>query len=473
MPLLNRGIVFALAAAAGASHAQWTAIELDGFAARGIDGAAVVGETTGFTALLWPDPKQSVSLHPPGALRSYAYDTHAGIQAGEVVWPTGARAALWSGTAGSYVDLHPAGAVRSVANAVHSGTQGGFAVIDGAQRAGLWLGTAASWVNLHPAGALQSIVEDVYETMQVGFALIDGIYRAGFWNGTAGSWTPLHPANASESIAYGVDSGSQVGFAKFDSDHAALWRGTPESFVDLHPSGASASLAYGVWGATQTGFAIVDGQDHAAYWVSGAAAYTDLHQFVDSRFIESWAYDLWKEPSTGVTYVAGRAHDGSESVAMLWRREPDEIAPHTLVRLTGIVITGDVGSVSESDDVRLEAVPGIVFSSGAPPVLLEFVGQATAANATHMSIFVETAATTPSARVIVQAFDYDVGLFTVIHAGSSSVIDEVLRFDREDASRFISTTGEMRLRVGYRLIGPIFAYPWRAKLDWVRWRVMP
>ena len=37
MPLLKRGIFFALAVAFSASHAQWTATELDGFAARGID----------------------------------------------------------------------------------------------------------------------------------------------------------------------------------------------------------------------------------------------------------------------------------------------------------------------------------------------------------------------------------------------------------------------------------------------------
>ena len=90
-----------------------------------------------------------------------------------------------------------------------------------------------------------------------------------------------------------------------------------------------------------------------------------------------------------------------------------------------------------------------------------------------MSIFVETAATTPSARVTIQALDYDSQSFITLHAGASTVIDETLRFDREDASRFISETGEMRLRIGYRLTGPIFAYPWRAKLDWVRWRVMP
>src|SRR5688500_4901827 len=124
MPLLKRGTVFVLVAACGASQAQWTATELDGFAARGIDGMAVVGESTSpYTALLWQLPNSPVLLHPAGASRSYAYDTHNGIQVGEVVWGALPHAALWEGDAKSYVDLHPAGAVRSVANAVHGSAQ--------------------------------------------------------------------------------------------------------------------------------------------------------------------------------------------------------------------------------------------------------------------------------------------------------------------------------------------------------------
>jgi hypothetical protein len=474
MPLVNRGIVFALVAACGASHAQWTATELDGFAARGIDGTSVVGESVSpYQALLWQLPNAPVPLHPAGATRSYAYDTDSGFQVGEVVWGALPHAALWAGDAKSYVDLHPTGAVRSVANAIHDGVQGGFAVFDGVQRAGIWNGTAASWQDLHPAGAVSSLVEDVFDGRQVGVTRLDGIYRASLWSGTAGSWLSLHPVNASESIAYGIDTSSQVGFATFDSDHAALWSGSAASFIDLHPAGASASIAYSVWGASQAGFAIVEGNDHAGYWVSGASGFTDLHQFLDPRLTESWAYDIWKEPSSGVTYVTGRASDGSDSVAVLWRREPDEIAPHTFIRRTGIVASGDVASVAASDDTRLEVLPGIVFTTAAPPVLLEFVGQATAPRATHLSIFIESAATTPSASVTVSALDYDSDQFIVLHNGPSSVIDEVFRFDREDADRFISETGEMRVRLGYRLSGPVFSYPWRTRVDWVRWRVMP
>jgi hypothetical protein len=448
--------------------------ELDGFAARGIDGAAVVGESSSpYTAILWQLPGSPIPLHPVGANRSYAYDIHNGTQVGEVVWGALPHAALWSGSAASYVDLHPAGAVRSVANAVHGSIQGGFAVIDGIQRAGTWSGTAESWVDFHPTGALSSLIEDVYGSTQVGVARIDGIYRAGLWNGTAASWTPLHPENASESIAYGVDAESQVGFAMFNSDHAALWRGSAGSFVDLHPTGASASIAYSVWGASQAGFAIVESQDHASYWVSAANAFTDLHQFLDTRFSESWAYDIWKDPSTGVSYVTGRASDGTDSVAVLWRREPDEIAPHTLIRRAGNVVTGTVASVAEQDDVRLEVNPGVVFSTLMSPVQLEFVGQASAAAATHMSIFVETAASVPIVQVVLEAYDYDSSSFIELYRAASTTSDLQLRFDRADAARFISPTGEMRLRARYRASGPVFSYPWRAKLDWVRWRVMP
>jgi hypothetical protein len=448
--------------------------ELDGFAARGIDGTSVVGESTSpYTALLWQMPNSTITLHPAGAMRSYAYDTHNGAQVGEVVWTSLPRAALWSGTELSYIDLHPAGATRSVANAVHGSIQGGFSVIGGVQRAGIWSGSPTSWIDLHPAGALSSLVEDVFGNTQVGVARVGGIFRASMWSGSSASWLSMHPANASESLAYGIDANSQVGFATFNSDHAALWKGSAASFVDLHPAGATASIAYGVWGATQAGFAIVEGMDHAGYWVSKASAFTDSHQFLGPRFEESWAYDIWKDASIGVTYVAGRAYDGVDSVAIVWSRDPDEIAPHKLVLGTGTISAGSVSSVSESDDNNLEVLPGVVFTTSTPPVLLDFIGQATASTATHLSIFVESSASSVTVLQKIQAFDYVANLWITLHEAPSSVIDHQLRFDREDAARFISQSGEMRLRTSYRLTGPVLAYPWRAKLDWVRWRVMP
>src|SRR5689334_2038601 len=90
------GIVGGLCPISGAAHAQWTV----------------------------------TNLHPAGAIRSTAYDVHAGQQVGYASigdWATW-HAALWKGTAASFVDLHPVGATRSVAGSAYNGQQVGFAV---------------------------------------------------------------------------------------------------------------------------------------------------------------------------------------------------------------------------------------------------------------------------------------------------------------------------------------------------------
>ena len=472
----NRTIGIAISAVllASSANSQWTAVELNGFAARGINGTSLVGESPAFGALLWLNPNQIVDLHPAGALRSYAYDIDGPTQVGEVIWPTGGRAALWTGSKGSSTDLNPANATRSVANAVNSGRQGGFAAIGGVQRAGWWQGTAASWVEVHPQGATASFVEDLTETLFVGASRIGGILHAGTWTGTPESWVSIHPPNASESVAYGAYGFLQTGYATFDSDHAALWSGTAESFVDLHPVGAHSSTASGIFGATQVGHTITDGIDHAAYWVSEAESFVNLHPMLDPRFTESWAYDVTKDLISGNTFVAGRAYDGEDSVAVLWTRGPDELAPHTLFRRTGTLVNGTVAEVAQSDDLRLEFAPGVVITTGQWPIVLDFVAQAPGySTATYLSLFVETSATTTTAQCRLSAFDYDTGTFVPLHQGPSTLGDQQFRFDREDAARFISETGELKCRVEFKLAGPILTYPWRGKVDWVHWRIVP
>ncbi|MDQ2986878.1 MAG: hypothetical protein M3R13_09190 [Armatimonadota bacterium] len=464
------GTTFAAAILVAGAYAQWTATELDGFAARGIAEGEVVGESVAFRALLWDSTLNLVSLHPPLANFSYAYGTDGQQQAGETRGPSGLRAALWEGNAASWVDLHPAGATRSVANGVHSSEQVGWAVFSGVQRAGLWTGDPASWTDLNPAGATRSLGEGVHSGHQVGSAMFGGIYHAGFWSGTAASWVDLHPVDASESIAYGVYENRQVGFATFIGDRASLWSGTSESWVNLHPAGASASIAYGIFDSSQVGYVTFDGFDHAAFWRGTAESFVDLHASVDPKYVDSWAYGVWKDTSEGKTYAVGRAYDGQNSVAMIWTLLPAEINPHTFNLIRGNVGSGGLSSVFESDNVRLVVKPGIVFSIGQSPLVMEFVGTATTVPLSALTLFVENSASSSSIEIRIEMYDYDAPGYVLVQTQQSTMSDHVFRIDRSDANRFVGQGGEVKCRLTYKATGPLFAFPWTANVDWVRWR---
>lgn len=470
--MTSASLLLAAVIAAASASAQWTATILDGNAARGIDAGQIVGETAALTAILWTSPASSVDLHPVGANRSYAYATDGEQQVGEAFMPTG-RAALWTGSAGSYVDLHPTAASRSVAKAVSGGVQGGYAILATVQRAALWTGTAASYADLHPPAATRSFIEGIHDGKQVGCAVIGGVFRAGMWSGTAGSFVDLHPDEASVSTAYGIHGDRQVGFATLVQDRACIWSGSKASFVNLHPAGTHYSIGYGTFRNEQVGFTTTDGLDSAAYWRSSAGTHVNLHDFLPPQFVDSWAYSVWRDFDSGKVYVAGRAYDGADSYAVLWEREPYVVLPSGYTILRGNAAGGNLQSLQHSDDNRLQVRAGIVLAASQAPIGIEVRGTAETGLFTDLKLRIENSATTGSAMLEIDAFDYVLNAYVRLLTAPCTATDFTYTFDRNDAHRFISPAGEMKCRFNYRLVAPALSYPWTARLDWVNWELTP
>jgi hypothetical protein len=464
------GILIALTSAP--AHGQWFATELDGGDATGVAAGDIVGRTAGFNALLWTDPMTPTPLHPPAATLSAAFGVHDGQQVGRALVGGANHAALWEGSPGSWVDLHPGGAITSIANAVFAGQQAGYAVLAGVQHAGVWSGTPESWVDMNPLGATRSFAEGVRDGRQVGSAMFGGIYHAGIWSGSALSWIDIHPANATESVAYDLDNGTPTGFIRLGNKHACIWLGVTSGYVDMNPPGATESVAYGISGGSQAGFAVVDDITTACVWQGSAATHRDLHPFVDSRFNESAASDIYKDFESGFTYVVGRAWNAGEAKAMLWTLPPHEIEPSSLTILRGSNAIGNLASIRGSDNIRLNVNPGVVLSNSQSPVILEISGNSPNPVIAHLKMSIEASANTSNAQGQIELFDYLQNQYETLSTFLSTTFDTTYEFIPPNPARYVSPSGEIKCRISYRLVGPILSFPWTSRLDWVHWRVV-
>lgn len=325
---------------------------------------------------------------------------------------------------------------------------------------------------MNPLGATRSFAEGVVDGRQVGSAMFGGVYHAGVWNGSALSWFDLHPANATESVAYDLDNGIPTGFIRLGNKHACIWLGLTTGYVDMNPAGATESVAYGTSGGSQAGFAVIDGITTACVWQGTAATHRDLHPFVDSRFDDSAASDILKDFDTGFTYVVGRAWDATEATAMLWTLPPHEIEPSGLTVLRGSNVVGNIESIRHSDDQRLRVNPGVVLSNSQSPVIIDVVGVSPNPVISHLKMSIEASASTPNAQAKVELFDFDLNRYETLSTFQSTTFDTTYEFIPPNPSRFTSPTGEIKCRISYRLTGPILAFPWTSRLDWVHWRVV-
>jgi len=472
MMRLARTLSALIALTSATARAQWFATELDGGDATGIVGGEIVGRTATFNALLWTDPKSPTPLHPKGATLSAAFGVHGGQQVGRALISGVNHAALWAGSPESWVDLHPTGATTSIANAVYNGQQAGYAVFAGVQHAGVWSGTAESWVDLNPLGATRSFAEGVRDGRQVGSAMFGGIYHAGMWSGSPLSWIDIHPANATESVAYDLDNEIATGFVRLGNKHACIWLGVTSGYVDMNPPGATESVAYGISGGSQAGFAVIDSTTTACVWQGSAATRRDLHPFVDSRFNESVATDMYKDFDSGFTYVVGRAWNAGEAKAMLWTLPPHEIEPASVAVLRGSNVVGNIESIRHSDNMRLNVNPGVVLSNSQSPVILEVAGISPNPVISHLKMSIEASANTSNAQGKIELFDYSLNRYETLSTFQSTTFDTTYEFIPPNPGRFVSLSGEIKCRISYRLIGPILSFPWTSRLDWVHWRIV-
>ena len=445
-------------------------------------------------------------LIPGGTLSSEAHWVHSGLQVGSIIVGK-PQAAVWSGTPGSWVNLNPPGALYSEGRGAYGDRQIGVALFNGFFHGGVWNGTASSWVDLTPSTAQQSSVVAIHENKQVGDAF--EVPRASLWFGNANSRIDLNPAGASHSTARGVDATRQAGSANFGgTDHAGTWSGSAASWDDIHPPGAAFSQAWGVDGSQvvgiagfagvtraylwvndtpielhpgtatlshayavqrgrQVGYAIVRDVYRAKLWTGTRDSSFDLHSALPPGSTFSIAKSIWVDGNR--IYVAGFGNTSGVTEALLWSCQT--VAPSALTVVRGVVASGGLPSLLESDDGRMVLNPGIIFSTSENPIQLRLDSAAPSQSPNGFAFSVEASASFLGCNQTISLYNFQLGVYENVHSKILTATDDTVNVTLNvNPARFIQPgTLAIRALVSYRAVAPAFAHPWAARVDKVWW----
>ncbi len=462
-----------------------------------------------------------VNLHPQGALSSAAYGVQGGHQAGVVevpdpFWTQARHASLWSGTAKSWVDLEPfgdGGPEQSHAFGVYgdkqigitesfgggaratiwSGSAGSFEELlapdwptyayaiyedqkvgswhdNGEYLACMWTGISNQFVDLHPAGAVRSEALGVGGSQQVGIAWVGSGWHAGLWTGTAISFVDLHPASATESLAYGVDAGQQVGSATIGgSNHASLWQGSASSWLDISPPASVESVAAAVHDGQQVGSARFGTVWRAGLWNGTASSWIDLSSFLPAGFGDSQATGISHDRA--LTYVVGYGMNNvtGRSEALMWVSR--SVAPTSFNMFRGSVFSGNLASLQNSDNDRLVMRPGVTLGTSQPPIQVILNATAPTASPDGFSFSLESSASFGNAQQKISLYNFTTGLYEELDVRLAKTTDDTVTVTvRTNPSRFIEPgTLAIRALVSFRAVGPSLSFPWSGRIDKVWW----
>ena len=141
------------------------------------------------------------------------------------------------------------------------------------------------------------------------------------------------------------------------------------------------------------------------------------------------------------------------------------VAPDTFDVFRGISVSGTLADFAKSDDTDASYLPGFVIGNFEAPVWLIFDGVVSGAT----SFSVESSAGTPGLEYTVEAFNWGTGQFEEIGVQTELFNnDEVIEFPIV-ATDHIDAGGEVRTRVGWRLVGFSINFPWQVNVDQVGW----
>lgn len=150
-----------------------------------------------------------------------------------------------------------------------------------------------------------------------------------------------------------------------------------------------------------------------------------------------------------------------------------DLAAHSLLPqgfqlFRGILNSGNLQSLVASDDDRMVLLPGPVFSSQEFPIQLWVDMTSPISEPSRLEVYVEFHS---SSAAVVQGIDFynsDIGVFVPIRMSNSTTFDRTVSgFVTESAGAYVSASGMVRARIRFKPQGPVFAYPWQARIDHV------
>lgn len=150
------------------------------------------------------------------------------------------------------------------------------------------------------------------------------------------------------------------------------------------------------------------------------------------------------------------------------------IGPSTLTMERGLLFSGNVASLVDSDDNRAEFRTG-QLTTAVDPILARIEGVSPHLNPSGLKVLVESHATSSSVQQRIEMFDYDLSQWVVMDTRNSSAgVDTTVEINvTTNAGRFVGPTGAVAVRLAYNQIAPILQLPWTARVDRCVWTVTP
>lgn len=150
-------------------------------------------------------------------------------------------------------------------------------------------------------------------------------------------------------------------------------------------------------------------------------------------------------------------------------------SPESYTTVRGTTVGGGLAEILQSDNLYLFHRPGIVFSSAQAPIELTFNVTCPRTQLASITISLESGATTNALVQKIFLWDNTASAWVEVDSRASTVPDSVAEITVNTlTNRFVQAgTSLIKMRVTWKQSGPVFAYPWTARVDQLSFDIVP
>ncbi len=274
-----------------------------------------------------------------------------------------------------------------------------------------------------------------------------------------GFWSEAYEVSANGSIV--------VGRAEIATNRwrAFLWEaGVMQNLGTL---GGDQSRA---WDVSADGWMVVGnsldegGQNRAFRWTPSRGM-ENLNQTYASLLTPGSGLFEARAISPDGRYIVGygyNAETGREEGFLLDTYEP--LLPQTFSLLRGFLRSGQLSDLFVSDNQYLRLIPGFVLNQLEPPIQVIVQTTAPVTQPLQVTLQWEVAANVPNVEERVELYNFTTGQWELLN--QQVITQEDTRYQAlARTPGFVSSTGEIRMKLSYRALGLVLFYPWEVRLD--------
>jgi len=150
------------------------------------------------------------------------------------------------------------------------------------------------------------------------------------------------------------------------------------------------------------------------------------------------------------------------------------VVPLDFNLIRGSVFSGNLASLTASDNNRQVLRPGITLSMSQAPIVYEIESDSPELSPSSLKFGIEGSMSSSTGQREIELYNFDTSAYESVSTVSMSTTEGLTEVViSSNPGRFVAGDGTVRARISHRVTGAVLSWPWSSSTDYIFWELTP